>query len=492
VVFKRDGARAVFVKAGLATRRMLHVRVPDSLQEFFTLTAGEPVPTRFRLRVLARKFGRRFTSDANSPIVSAPRPPQTVVPVEGLPDGDCDGDGAKNRDDADDDNDGLTDAVELSLSLDPCLADTDKDGILDKWEFDCDRNGVLNRDQADDDSDLLSDATETAISTDPCNADSDGDSIEDGYEFQSAKDLNDDEYQEPNQNLPYPGKRPYPNPLFADAGIDYDGDSLTLAEEQSLWRYTYAINASATRTLDTLSYSDGNKHSIYRRVDGRRTPALPVAGYDRQDEFLGWASANGYMTVFIPHNGFHDIRDVNLSGGVEPRESAYADYDGNDFLADDERDEDADGLTNYDETHGRSKSGYWSTCYSMEAPHKLEYAGTEVDDADSDGDGVRDGADDQDHDDVPNLMELSRKDASGLDDTDPGKPCKVAEDLVLGDLDGDGVVDYEGANHPTAYGRVNPFNPCLPFTDSRTCVSHPALSGAAAPYDDSPNWLSLQ
>ena len=53
---------------------------------------------------------------------------------------------------------------------------------------------------------------------DRCNADSDGDGVEDGYEYQSAVDLNDDEYQQPNTFLPYPGKRPYPNALFADAG----------------------------------------------------------------------------------------------------------------------------------------------------------------------------------------------------------------------------------------------------------------------------------
>ena len=77
---------------------------------------------------------------------------------------------------------------------------------------DCDNDGVKNRYDADDDNDLLTDATEVAIGTVPCNADSDGDGVEDGYEFQSAKDLNDDEYQHPNQNLPYPGKQPVPEP----------------------------------------------------------------------------------------------------------------------------------------------------------------------------------------------------------------------------------------------------------------------------------------
>ena len=53
------------------------------------------------------------------------------------------------------------------------MADTDDDGVLDKWEFDCDRNGVLNRDEIDDDKDLLTDTHETSIGTNPCSSDSD-------------------------------------------------------------------------------------------------------------------------------------------------------------------------------------------------------------------------------------------------------------------------------------------------------------------------------
>jgi hypothetical protein len=514
VVFKRDGARAVFVKADVGTRKMLRLQVPDSLQEFFQLNAGNPVPTRFRLRVLARKFGKKFTSDSLSPIVSAPRPLQAVQPVAALPDGDCDGDGTKNRYDGDDDNDGLADDVELSLSLDPCKADTDGDGLIDKWEFDCDRNGVLNRDQADDDSDLLDDGSETAIGTNPCALDSDGDGVEDGYEYQSAKDLNDDEYQgDPNQVLPYPGKRPYPNPLFADANLDYDGDVLTLAEEQALWKYTYSVNGSATRSLDPLSYSDGNQHSVYTRVAGRRQPSLNAAGYNRQAQFLAWAGAptNNYLTVLIPPmvpypapDGavYYDIRDANLNGGnadptavdaPEPVEVEYYDLDGDGKLADDERDEDADGLTNYDETHGRMTPQYWAGCYSMEAAYGIGYAGPRVDDADSDGDGVLDGADDQDHDDLPNLMELSRYAASGLVDWQDGSPCRIKSGIVFDetDLNGDGKPDNPKRLAGHFYGRVNPFNPCLPGRNSRTCQSHPSFAGAGAPFDDSPDWLSL-
>ena len=96
------------------------------------------------------------------------------------------------------------------------------------------------RSTSDDDNDLLDDATENRLRLVGCDMDSDDDGVEDGYEYQSARDLNDDRYQgDPNEITPYPAKRPYPNPLFADASVDYDGDSLTLAEEQALWKYTY-------------------------------------------------------------------------------------------------------------------------------------------------------------------------------------------------------------------------------------------------------------
>jgi hypothetical protein len=209
------------------------------------------------------------------------------------------------------------------------------------------------------------------------------------------------------------------------------------------------------------------------------------------------------MTVHIPVGpdvGYHDLRDVNMDDVVSASEAEYSDYDGNDVLADDERDEDADGLTNFDETHGRATPGYWSACYKMEAPYSIGYAGPQVDDADSDGDGVLDGADDQDHDDVPNLMELSRNRASvsvakplGEIDWQAGSTCRISDSIEFDEIDrnGDGKPDSAKELHAPAYGRVNPFNPCLPATDSRTCTLHPGIAGAAAPFDDSPNWFSL-
>jgi hypothetical protein len=497
VVFKRSGGKAVFVKAAVGTTKLLRLTVPTKLQKEFTTRGTALQPTRFRIRVLAKKFGKGYTKASRSPLVflhSTPPPPGFV---ESQPDGDCDGDGAKNKVDADDDNDGLTDDVEQSLNLNPCNGDTDGDGVEDKFEFDCDHNGVLNRDESDDDKDLLTDGQEQAIGTDPCSADSDGDGVTDGYEYQSARDLNDDEDQQPNDYLPYPGARPYPNPLFSDANVDYDGDSLTLGEEFALWKYV------GNMTLSPLSYSDGEQYSVSTRDGaGHRQPALIASTYDKRTQFMNWASAHGYRYVVLQggpggnpwaadpnrHDTF-GLFDVNRDFTESPAELAYNDFfqNGvqNGVLSDDERDEDADGLSNYDETHGRMYEAYWTGCYSSEKVFHVGYTGTNVTNPDTDGDGVRDGADDTDHDDVPNLDELSRIDASsGLDDREA--TCKVRTTGTVANPAPDPKLW-----HPNAYGRVNPFNPCMPFRGSRTCPR--IVNGdTGAPFDGSPDWYSLQ
>ena len=68
---------------------------------------------------------------------------------------------------------------------------------------------------------------------------------------------------------------------------------------------------------------------------------------------------------------------------------------------------------------------------------------------DIDGDGVLDGADDQDHDGVPNQFEIRR-------------PLDWVAEAIVGYPD--------AAANPWAY--VNPFNPCKPFNSER-CHEHP-------------------
>jgi len=448
VVFKRAGQKAVFVRADVSTTKLIRVVIPKRIEDFLVVASGTKTPTRFRVKVLAKRLSRFYTRTPKSPIVGPEKPPAPPKPPGLDSDGDCDGDGIKNSVETDADDDLLANDREKQLGLDACKADTDGDGV------------------------------------------------EDGYEYQSAQDLNDDDSRQPNDFLPYPGKRPYPNPLDgSDAGIDFDGDVLTLAEEYALWKYTIK-NDGATRTLNPLTYSDGEQYSLSARgSDGRRRPTQGVTSYLKHQQFVDWAAANGYRRVMLsdgPPWWAHEttrheygLFDFNRNGSESTAPDAsfrwselwYFDHDNDGFISDDERDEDADGLTNYDETHGRMQPAYWAGCYSQEKAYRVAYAGTSHVDADSDGDGVLDGADDQDHDDIPNVMELSRNAASGLWD---GKaPCRVA----------DGV-PTEG-NHEAAYGWVNPFNPCLPATWSRTCERHPSEATGAPYTPGTPVWWAL-
>ena len=438
VAFKAIGQKAVFVTADISTRKQLKVVLSKKLEETMIVRAGGLVPTKFKVRVLAKRLGKRFTTLAKSPTIG----PEPLSPGEQPPappgpppaDGDCDGDGTTNGADGDDDND------------------------------------------------LLEDGLESTLTTDQCHPDSDGDGVQDGYEYKSAVDLNDDEYQDPNTVLPYPGKRPYANPLDAsDKNVDFDGDSLTLTEEYKLWDYTGAAS------LTPLSYSDGEQYSASTRgADGRRKPTLAADGYDKHQQFLADASATGYYPTVELSDGppwYSDVTrnsyallDLNRSGDVSDPERLYYD-DGDGFLSDDERDEDADGLSNYVELHGPMGPEFWVSCYGAETPYPITYDGTSHVDADTDGDGVRDGVDDQDHDDLPNLSELSRIAASGLFDGDG--ICKPRKEPALPEI-----------NHPDAYGHVNPFNPCLPATWARTCMRYSGFDGQPSPFSG-PTWWSL-
>ncbi len=175
VVFKSSGRRPVFVRAGRSTSKRLSVKLPSALLRSLAQKSGKPVATRFQVRVLAKRFGKRYTTLKRSPVIGP-------------------------------------------ISLGPKVTVND-----------CDGDGLPNSRDADDDNDLLSDVTEAVIKTDPCNRDTDGDGLSDGWEQESALDYN-------GRATPTPLKRPYPNALDPkDAGVDSDGDGMTNAQEYLAW-----------------------------------------------------------------------------------------------------------------------------------------------------------------------------------------------------------------------------------------------------------------
>jgi hypothetical protein len=299
---RKGGGGAAYARADSATRTKLVVTLPAQLDK---VLGGKTA--RIQVRVLGSRFGT-LTKAKDSPLVSpaaadtggstgGPPPAKTCMP----------NDVALTTNDSD--KDGLNDSLEVSIGTDPCSADTDKDGVPD------------------------------------------------GYEYYAAQDLNSTVLFGSGPLLPYPGKRPYPNPLTTDDSTDYDGDGLTMGEEYSLWK------KFGDGQFPLTSYSDGKQMTQAVAAD----PNLP------------WLDMNG---------------------------------DG--WLDDGEQDADGDHIGNWDESHGRMNPEWWKAQYGggnsgvKETPYPISFPGTDMLVADSNGDGVIDGLSDQDHDGLTNQFELVR------------------------------------------------------------------------------------
>jgi hypothetical protein len=309
VIFRANNGRTAFAKPRRASSTKLVVKVPAAVSRLLTVKNSSQRPTRIKLRVLAGKFSD-YTSRRLSPVVTGV--------------GSADG----------------------GQTLAACDSSPDYDG------------------------DLLPNSLELAIKTDPCLRDTDKDGVDDGFEYQSALDLN---HYPANPPLPYPGKRPYPNALDpADAENDYDGDGLTQREEFAAWMGFSSDGeprSGRPGSLANLTYSDGLQSSVtpfaapgsplYYWV----TDQFPYDGQLSDDErdadgdgIANWDEQRGRFTeLWWPAQ--HD-------GSAEPKESKYpsinfldvadlsdglalvvADMDG-DGILDGFDDQDHDGLSN--------------------------------------------------------------------------------------------------------------------------------------------------
>lgn len=271
---------------------------------------------------------------------------------------------------------------------------------------------------SDADKDLLPKTLELRYALDPCKKDTDGDGAEDGWEYYSARDLN-------SRAVPHPGKKPYPNPLDAkDTHYDFDGDVLTSKEEFSAWvGGGRNFDPSRPSTQSPLGYSDGAQYSY---------PGEPMP-------MPAWKSSS-YGIGFVP-----------------PDYPAILDREGDGRLSDEERDADHDGLNNFVESHGPGKASWWGAKLAQEqtpawpgpppvTPDSYSkaywgpftqrpFADTDLADPDVDGDTLLDGEDDQDNDDWNNLQEMLNR----------------------------------SLDTPAGSRMTNPFNPCAPDTNARTC-----------------------
>jgi hypothetical protein len=397
VFFLRQGGGVTSAKPDYGTKTRLVVTIPDTITP---LLRSASTRTRFQIRLLTSRYGTA-TKRSASPLIG---PASTQGGGGGNPGG-----GSGNPDDGD-----------------------------------CDGDTVKNRDEADDDNDLIFDTVEIAKThTDPCKPDTDGDSVSDGYEWQSAKDMNDTTpFNVPNAALPYPGKKPWPNPLDpTDRGIDHDGDGLSMSDEYQLFSY-YGSHKLP------LNYSDG----------------LQVS----QNVLAPTLSTRWYM-----------------------------DIGGDGVLSDDERDADGDWLGNWDEAYGRMTASWWKNEYSgqggrpNETPYPdvmggtaLKWVETSLTDPDTDGDGIADGADDQDYDGLSNAFEIERPPFWELIYVSIGPIESHSGDVdplvsnAMNSVSPFPVVD------PNPWARVNPYNPCKPVW-SKTCHLH----WPGGYYADDEDWM---
>jgi hypothetical protein len=403
VIFRSASGRSAFAKPRRATRKKLVVVVPEAAARLLTVRGSRQRPTRLKLRVLAGRFSP-YTTRRLSPVVTG------VGEGDGKPGGGRQGGGP---------------AATVKI---------------------CNDGGPAG----DHDHDLISNQDEPVLGTDPCLEDTDGDTMTDGWEYYSARDLN-------IKNVPYPGKRPFPNALDPSDGgpgpfseIDFDGDGLTTQEEYRLWRYTGSSfipgKAGGLDLESPLGYSDGTKFSR-----ASETPGVPA-----------WRSAlYGLTPPTQPFPATYNLR----GDGVYPGSS-------DDAWRDHERDADADGLSNrLESARGPYANAWWASYWQGFEPapepfpntyfgyfDERPFANLDLADPDVDGDSLLDGEDDQDNDDFNNITELYETEY---------------------DLDGDGnpIVDTQGKQFPSLLRLgdnwiVNAMNPCAPSPDSRTCPEY--------------------
>ena len=311
---------------------------------------------------------------------------------------------------------------------------------------------------------------EKSLHLNPCLADTDGDGVEDGFEYRSALDLNS-----VAQPAALPGQAALPEPARsqrrqhrlrrrrhdAERGVSRCGSAPA-----------FGNHSGSIDNLD-LNYSDGKQKTKPLAAPPSAPRSRPRSPASPRLAFL---DANGDGTISAAESL---AIDFNGSGTVSSTEVTFQDFDGDGVLSDDEKDVDGDGLTNFDEAHAWFNPGLWDGVYAAatadllgstppgpEVAYPVKFAQPSYLDADTDGDGVPDGLDDQDHDGTSNLLEQSR---------------------VIANLPPTAATLSTNARRRW----VQPFNPCLPHNwkwngpNAPDCMLHPPVSGAPTPFTGS-------
>lgn len=345
----------------------------------------------------------------------------------------------------DSDGDGLSDVDEIAIGTNPNDADSDDDGVPDGSEIspdqDTDGDGLINALDPDSDNDGLFDGTELgllcdnpatdlsrgmcrpdadhgATTTDPLKADTDGGGATDGSEDSNLNGALDAGETDPTAG----------HGADDASVVDTDGDGLSDALEHTLHSDPQDKDSDDDGVPDGLEpnpSADGDHDGVVDVIDvdsdndglfdgtemGRDCsgPGTNAAlGHCRAD-----ADPNTKTSAVNPDTDRGGVtdgnEDFNLDGKLDAGETNPVAGQGADDGTLAGRDTDGDGLS--DQTEAT--------------------LGSDPNDADSDDDGLLDGAepnpsDDQDGDHKPNILD-SDSDGDGLfDGTEAGKDCANA------------------------------------------------------------------
>ena len=345
----------------------------------------------------------------------------------------------------DSDGDGLLDSQETTLGTDPNNADTDGDGISDGAEggADTDGDGVIdaldpannnpcvpNSNAAacpDHDSDGLTNAQEAVLGTSPGNADTDGDGTADAAEVGDVNTPLDSDSDGAINAL---------ESSIVDTDLDGVSDQLDVANTNAC-----VPNANSIVCLMTDSDGDGLTNS--------------------QEDTLGTGRSNADSDGDGTNDGTEVGGNVNApldsdgDGVPNALESSIADADG-------------DGVPNQSDPANANvcvPNANSAACLALDSDgdgltnSQEDALGTSRSNADTDGDGVADGAEvgdvnspaDSDGDGTPNVLESSvaDSDSDGVSDqldaanADGCVPNANSIVCLMTDSDGDGLTNSQ-------------------------------------------------
>ncbi|WP_338280958.1 adventurous gliding motility protein AgmC [Corallococcus caeni] len=378
----------------------------------------------------------------------------------------------------DTDNDGLTDDEEIAQGTDPNNPDSDGDGIPDGVEVkvggtdpldsDSDDDGILDGNE-DKDHDGIVDADET----DPKNIDTDGDGLTDGVETGLTEPQGDD--TDPSKFVADKDPSTKTNPLDGDT----DDDGLLDGNEDA----NHDGLKDPTETDPNNSDTDGDG-----LTDGLELGLTQPQGEDTDPtKFVADQDPDTKTNPLNPDTDggsvLDGIEDKNHNGRVDVLET-----DPNNIA--DDKDADGDGIDNATELE-KGTDPFDSDTDDDGVPDGIDGL------TDTDGDGIIDALDpDSDNDGILDGTELGVTVETAPPGTDTSSPNfkpdadpTTKTDPKKADTDGDGLKDgEEDANHD---GRrdATETDPTMKDTDQGGIDDGTEVNGGSNPLDANDDYL---